>query len=719
MRPGDLAAVVRDLGHACDPARTDADLLTRFLAGRDDAAFAALVRRHGGMVLGVCRRVLANRQDAEDVFQVTFLVLARRAASVRPREQVGAWLHGVAYRTALGHRRSLARRRAKEVGLTDVPARAETADADLLAAIDREVASLPEKLRTPVVLCDLEGHSLRDAADRLGLPVATLGNRLRLARQRLAARLRQHGVTPETALGLTAPAVGAELIAAVCSAQAAQVPRRLLPFVPGAWKTMMLSSVVLAVLTGVGGVWLAPREASREPAPPPKVPDARRERAVKAAAEALVELRAAKAADDDPRWLLHRLLLDMAVLERQLGRGEESKKLFQEADEWITAIKGPNQGELRLLASALAKAGDKDAAVAVALRIPEKDQYRAISLQEAALELAKLRREKDALDVARRVKDEETNKYLPAMLLQAVAHAHARAGAVDEALRAVERIEMPAGKVTALAGVVIMNRSFREYPEEPGVALIQAEAGDVAGAKKTLAKAAEVLGTIEDKPHKSGALAGLACAWAKLGDIDRARKFAGEISQPEFQVLAQAAVARAAVKAGKAKEALAEAAKRTAADRVHVLLHIGQAQAAAKDAKGAVETFDAAHDLLGTLDADARSGEAHNLATARADAGDEAGAAKTTEAYLARDSLGRVNVVFAKMKAGDFAAAVAMAEKLDEMKWWQGSMLRGIAREQTRGKGEKAAREWVGKLDSAPKRANALFGIAEGLANAK
>jgi len=107
----------------CAPAQqlTDGELLDRFLARRDEAAFEALVRRHGPMVLGVCRRVIGNSHDADDAFQVTFLVLVRKAASIRPRQAVGNWLYGVAYRTALEARGQMLRRRAREKQVTVMP----------------------------------------------------------------------------------------------------------------------------------------------------------------------------------------------------------------------------------------------------------------------------------------------------------------------------------------------------------------------------------------------------------------------------------------------------------------------------------------------------------------------------------------------------------------------------------------------------------------------
>src|SRR5438132_12714784 len=110
-----MPTLLPQLVRLCGAApRTDAELLDQFLVRRDEAAFAALVRRHGPMVLGVCRRLLRHHQDAEDAFQATFLVLVRKAASVVPREQVGNWLYGVAYRTALEARALAIRRRTRE-----------------------------------------------------------------------------------------------------------------------------------------------------------------------------------------------------------------------------------------------------------------------------------------------------------------------------------------------------------------------------------------------------------------------------------------------------------------------------------------------------------------------------------------------------------------------------------------------------------------------------
>src|SRR5262249_23907846 len=175
---------------------TDGQLLGCFIATRDEASFAALVRRHGPMVLGVCRRVLHDFHAAEDAFQATFLVLACKAASVAKRESVGCWLYGTAYRTAMEARTMTARRRARERPMSDMPhpqvAPAEAQDWRPL--LDRELSLLPEKYRAAIVLCDLEGRARKEAARLLKVPEGTLSSRLATGRQLLARRLARRGV---------------------------------------------------------------------------------------------------------------------------------------------------------------------------------------------------------------------------------------------------------------------------------------------------------------------------------------------------------------------------------------------------------------------------------------------------------------------------------------------------------------------------------------------
>jgi RNA polymerase sigma factor (sigma-70 family) len=184
------------LARAGDGA-ADGELLRRFVERRDEAAFAALVERHGPMVLGVCRRTLGNAHDAEDAFQATFLVLVRRAASIRQRERVGNWLYGVGYRMALEARGKIARRRARERPVEDLPhpgAAAAVETLELRACLDQELSRLAEKYRLPLVLCDLEGRSRKQVAQQLHIPEGTLSSRLATARKMLAGRLTRRGL---------------------------------------------------------------------------------------------------------------------------------------------------------------------------------------------------------------------------------------------------------------------------------------------------------------------------------------------------------------------------------------------------------------------------------------------------------------------------------------------------------------------------------------------
>jgi RNA polymerase sigma factor (sigma-70 family) len=175
---------------------TDGRLLECFIEHRDETAFAALVKRHGPMVWGVCRRLLSHH-DAEDAFQATFLVLVRKAASIVPREMVANWLYGVAHQTALHSRRATARRRTRERQVTQMPELAvaeEDHRHDLQPLIDQELSRIPDMYRVAIVLCDLEGKTRKEAARQLGCPEGTVAAHLARGRALLAKRLARHGL---------------------------------------------------------------------------------------------------------------------------------------------------------------------------------------------------------------------------------------------------------------------------------------------------------------------------------------------------------------------------------------------------------------------------------------------------------------------------------------------------------------------------------------------
>jgi serpin B len=194
---------------------TDGQLLERYVRGRDETAFAALVRRHGGMVLAVARRILQDLHAAEDAFQATFLILARKAAALDRGRSVAGWLHTVAGRVALNARTSALRRRRQEraaAGRRRPEADAATAEDDLRGLLDAVLQQLPEKYRVPLVLCYLEGKTNEAAARELGWPVGSISKRLAQARALLHDRLTARGVT--MSVGLLAAGIGEATAAA-------------------------------------------------------------------------------------------------------------------------------------------------------------------------------------------------------------------------------------------------------------------------------------------------------------------------------------------------------------------------------------------------------------------------------------------------------------------------------------------------------------------------
>jgi RNA polymerase sigma factor (sigma-70 family) len=202
---------------AADP-ESDAALLRRFVERREEDAFAALVRRHAGLVLGVCRRVLGDAHEAEDAAQATFLVLARKAASIGRPDTLAAWLYGTASHLAARCRRAEVRRKQREAqSLHQVPER-RTADPldeisarELLLLLDEEVQRLPEVYRLPVLLCCLEGRTQEEAARQLGWTAGSVKGRLERGRARLQARLVRRGLLLSAALAAAAVSRGATL----------------------------------------------------------------------------------------------------------------------------------------------------------------------------------------------------------------------------------------------------------------------------------------------------------------------------------------------------------------------------------------------------------------------------------------------------------------------------------------------------------------------------
>jgi RNA polymerase sigma factor (sigma-70 family) len=240
---------------------SDRHLLHAFATSRDEAAFEALVRRHGPTVLGVGRRLLGNVHDAEDVFQATFLVLARRAASVRKTEALASWLHGVAYRMARNVQRAAARRRAHEQQAQHRAPRGpawEVGWREAQALIDAEIQRLPDKYRAVFVLCCLEGQGREEAAGVLGLKAGTVASRLAEARKRLQKRLASRGISLSAVLGAAAlwPDAGS---AAVPRELAGATARAAAAYAAGGGAAGTVSARVVALAEGMRKAGLATR----------------------------------------------------------------------------------------------------------------------------------------------------------------------------------------------------------------------------------------------------------------------------------------------------------------------------------------------------------------------------------------------------------------------------------------------------------------------------
>jgi RNA polymerase sigma factor (sigma-70 family) len=295
MTPATLNEVLRHLRRLTDAQGvrdlTDGELLERFHDRREEVAFAALVERHGPLVWGVCRRVLHDPHLAEDAFQATFLVLVRRAGSIRKHGSVGSWLHGVAYRVAVKARTRAHVTRAQERRSVEMP-RPDPPDEltwqELRAVLDEELSRLPEKYRAPVVLCYLEGQTHDQAARALGCPRTSLSSRLSRARDLLRQRLVRRGVAlsagvlatvlAEKAVAEGVPAV--VMLSTIRAATAGAVSPAAAALAQGVIQTMSATKVIvaaaLAALLTVGTV--AALGLPEQPAGAPS-PETARERA--------------------------------------------------------------------------------------------------------------------------------------------------------------------------------------------------------------------------------------------------------------------------------------------------------------------------------------------------------------------------------------------------------------------------------------------------------
>jgi RNA polymerase sigma factor (sigma-70 family) len=283
------APVNEELRHA-----RDSQLLAQYLGVANEQAFAMLVRRHGPLVLSVCRRILTNTHDADDAFQATFLVLARRARAIRKVDSLAAWLHGVALRLAIKMKSKSIKRQererqgakpAKQEGLPDLGVR------ESWEALHQELKRLPDKEQQPIFLCYFEGLTQEEAAQRLGWPRGTLKRRLERGRELMRVRLMRRGLclaaiafpfvndVSASAAPVIVPAAlndvtveASVLVAARKALPVSLASRQVFSLVQENVHAMMLSRlrtiavVLLASVLGTFGAWLYGfRETSESP----------------------------------------------------------------------------------------------------------------------------------------------------------------------------------------------------------------------------------------------------------------------------------------------------------------------------------------------------------------------------------------------------------------------------------------------------------------------
>jgi RNA polymerase sigma factor (sigma-70 family) len=400
-----LERVVERLRQAALPGsvggRSDGQLLECFIAHRDEDAFAAIVHRHGPMVLAVCRRLLHQQHDAEDAFQATFLVLVRKASSVVPREMLANWLYGVACRTALKARTATAKRWAREQPMNrnaEPEVVATDTQSELRPLLDKELSLLPDIYRTCIVCCDLEGKTRQEAARQLGWSEGTVSGRLSRARAILAKRLARRGLMLSagslvTALSQTtaSAAVPAELLVStiragsllargelVMGATSVKVAALTEGVLKAMWftKVAKVSAIVALVsVFGLGGTGLAYRaqgtaqasgatataparlaaEPKKEPAKAPPLTE--KERLEILARELAERIRTAQAAQQ-PEQDLERARKQLEETLRRLQL-EEAEQLEAKKREQVRIAATTIQREIEKALEAARKADDR------------------------------------------------------------------------------------------------------------------------------------------------------------------------------------------------------------------------------------------------------------------------------------------------------------------------------------------------------------------------
>jgi RNA polymerase sigma factor (sigma-70 family) len=638
MATAQLHGVLRHLRRAAllHDDRTDGQLLECFISQREEAAFEVLVRRHGPMVWGVCRRVLRNDADAEDAFQATFLVLVRKAAAITDRATVGNWLYGVAHNTALKAKAMTSRRRVKEREAAGQPRPGVTEDVwnDLRPLLDEELGRLPERYRAVIVLCDLEGQPIKEAARLLGCPQGTVSSRLTRGRKLLAGRLARRGVAlsgvllasvlgrEATAAIVPPPLVLATIKAASCAAgQAAAggISAKVAALTKGVLTSMFSTNgkltAVLLLLLGACGVGVSlfvyRGEAAERGGPEPAPRDAGGTKTPQAALQALAVLKEATAAAtdiEDKQWKAW-TFQSIGEVQAKAGDKAAAAQSFQEA---IRAAKEINEDAqvhhtLAWIAESQVRTGDVKGGLETARAI-EDDGGRDYALAAVAVAQAQGGDVKGALKTA-----EDVSFDKKAWVHSAIGWAQAAAGNVKEARKTAEK----AGDDPPLLGAI---------------ATAQLRAKDREGAKKTVQEILKIAGDLpegvpgtgQDGSRRAAAFGAAARVLAEMGDVKQARQVADALKEPRWKSNALNNIATAQVNAGDLKGALQTAeAIEGEYQKGEALNDVLTAQVRSGDLKAGRQTADSIKNVYWRVVALAE------IAKAEAKAGDRAAAAKT------------------------------------------------------------------------------------------
>jgi RNA polymerase sigma factor (sigma-70 family) len=612
---GDLG---RDIRTLFDVGRTgvlsDRELLERFTVGRDEAAFAALLDRHGPTVWRVCRGLLADPHDAQDAFQATFLVLVRRAGSIRDRESLGNWLFGVARRVSLRAIRESSRRRRREQRVARVDLTEDRPADDLSPVLLSEVDRLPPRLRSALVLCDLEGRSYGDAAVDLGCPVGTVRSRLSRARDTLRRRLERRGLTGAASTPLVAACrdLPFGLAAATRSLASGSASSHVTTLAAGVLHTMFLSKLipistllVLATALGAAGTYFA--KSANEPAPTPPEP-AMPSFAPDRPSELVGAL---KALDRDADGLKD-------PIERGRARQRIAVALVKAGDPAAArdvahrALKDAKQGPdgfwqtyVRTeIATALMKAGARDQARAEFDALANETSLITAGLARADtyVRLAAARHAADPVDVGevrsylRKAEDslEKSSDNERLNGLMHIVREYARLGEPNEALRPIAALpdEQSNWKDPLVREVLQVFEAEGKAPPEGLLQMVE-----------------RLVMSIKYEIPRACSQTELAIAWARAGDMDRALMTARTIGKYNKQFddtdsipLALAGIARELVRRGDlagaantAHEAqgVAMGLRNDDVIRPERLRRVAEAQALADDLEGATRSIEA------------------------------------------------------------------------------------------------------------------------------